>query len=129
VVVVLALLGTTVVVLANHVIGGFFCASPPGEREKARQESFVRAHVADARHLEWTVMDCDDQGQAYLDFMTTLTPRAAGEAFRKDAACSRSTEPDAEPDDVTCTSNGVRVSIYFEPREDTQTDGELYPQP
>ena len=126
VIVVLGLLGSTVVVLA-HQVGGFFCASPPSQQERIRQESFVLAHVADARDLEWTVMDCDDAGQASLGFTTTLTPGAAGEAFRKDLACSPSTEPDAEPDDVICTSSGVRVSIYFEPREDIQTHGELDP--
>lgn len=125
--VVLGLLGTTVVLLGQDLISGF-CASPPSERDKARQESFVRAHVADARDLEWTVMDCDDLGQAYLGFTTALAPEAAGGAFRQDTACSPSTEPDAGPADVICTSNGVRVSIYLEPREDTQTHGELYPQ-
>jgi hypothetical protein len=127
VVVVLGLLTTAAVVLARYVFGDGGCANPPTEQERRRLESFLVAHVADARDLGWTVMDCDDLGQAYLAFTTSKTPVEVSASFLADPACSRDTGPDASATDVTCRSGGTEVSIFTEPDTGTWTRGELSP--
>lgn len=83
---VLVVLGS---VLAVHrLTASSSSCSPPSEPEMQVQEAFLRSHVSDASGLEWTVLDCDDHGDAYLAFTTALTSVAAREGFLTDASCS-----------------------------------------
>lgn len=125
---VVALLVGAGLLLAERALEGTGCASPPTPQEREEQESFVRAHLGDARDFEWTVMDCDDLGQAYLDFTTRQRGSAASASFLQDPACSPSTEPAASSGDVVCTSGGTVVDLSFEDHGAIETDGELAPR-
>ena len=124
-VVVLAALVGVLVLLGRYVLEDPTCAKPPTQQERTQQEAFVRTHLPDARDFEWTVMDCDDNGQASVDFTTRQRGSAASKAFLSDPACRASVEPDASPGDVTCTSGDFEVSIYLEDKGAIDTYGEL----
>lgn len=94
----LAVLVGGVVVAGYVLLANPFCAKPPTQEERHQQEAFVLAHLPDASDFEWTVMDCDDNGQAYLSFSTRLTRDAASAVFLRDPACKASTEVDASPE-------------------------------
>jgi hypothetical protein len=128
IIVALALPVAGVAVFSWLVLDPPFCGTPPTHREEGRQEAFVRAHLPDASDFKWTVMDCDDNGQAYLSFSTRLTRDAASDAFLRDPACKISKEVDASPGDATCRSDNTNVSIYLDDSKGgINTHGELYP--
>ncbi|WP_091186063.1 hypothetical protein [Microlunatus flavus] len=116
-----------VVILVRDVSQTYRCADPPSTQQRAEQEAFVSAHLPDASDFEWTVADCDDQGQASLTFTTRQRGTTATRAFLQDGACRASREPDASLGDVTCMSYGVTVFIYLEDHGAIDTYGELSP--
>jgi hypothetical protein len=87
--------------------------TPPTQEEKELLEAFLRSHIKDARALEWTVADCDDNGDASLDFETRMTPKMATASFLADDNCSPFTGPGATDGDVTCTTAAGSVSIFL----------------
>ena len=123
--VIVALLVTAIVLLGRWFLSDPTCGSPPTQPVRTQQEVFVKAHLTDARDFEWTIMDCDDNGQVVLDFTTRQTGKAASEAFLKDSVCRPSIEPDASTGDVECRTGKVEVSIYLEDKGAIDTDGEL----
>ena len=126
VIVLVAVAGVSLVV-ARDVSHEFHCANPPTPQQRTEQESFVTAHLPDARDFKWTVMDCDDQGQAYLDFSSRRRGTDVSHAFLQDPTCRASAQPDASAGDVTCVSGGVAVSISFEDHGAIDTHGQLSP--
>ncbi len=127
---VLIVIVALVLVLGGLIFGWFVlenpsCAKPPTPQERSQQESFVIAHLPDAGDFECTVMDCDENGQAYLSFDTSLTRAASSAAFLRDPACRASTEADASPGDPTCRSGNTNVTIYLT-KDVLHADGELY---
>ena len=125
VVVVLALLGTAVVLLGRWFWSDATCQTPPSQQTRAEQEAFVSTHLPDAGDFRWTVMDCDDEGQVVLEFTTPETGDAASRAFVRDPACRSSTEPDAASGDVACRVGTLEVEIYLVDTGAAVTDGEL----
>lgn len=110
--------------------GSSSCAKPPTQEERTQVASFLKVHVDDARDLDWTVMDCDDNGLAYLNFTTSMTPGRVSEAFLNDPACSPSNEQDADAfGDVTCRTGNGDVFMDTEPNTGTWTKGALTPRP
>lgn len=117
-----------VVVLSGPL--GSSCADPPSQQERTQLESFLQVHVGDARDLDWTVMDCDDKGLAFLNFTTSMTPVRVSEAFLVDPACSPSAKQDAAAyGDVTCRTDAGVVVLGTEPDTGTWTQGSLTPKP
>jgi len=124
-VVALAVLVGGLVVVGYMLLANPFCAQPPTQQERSQQEAFVLAHLPDARGFEWTVADCDDNGQASVDFTTRQRGSSASKVLLSDQACKASTEPDASPGDVTCTSGNLEVSVYIEDKGAIDTHAEL----
>ena len=114
-----------VALAANRFIDSVFDCSPPSQHDMQVQEAFLRSHVTDARGLEWTVADCDDQGEAWLEFSTALTPAAARDAFLTDPSCSPDLGPDADDQGVNCTSGDAEIYVFFEATSVAATSGEL----
>lgn len=113
------------IMLGRYILDDPMCARPPTPPRRVQLQAFVTAHLPDARNFDWTVSDCDENGQAYLDFTTRSTGHAASKAFLADPACATSREPDAEAGDVTCSANTTQISIYLEDTGAIDTDVEL----
>ena len=125
VVVVTVSVGLGAVTALHRLTGSMPSCSPPTETEKQAQEVFLHSHVDDAADLEWTVADCDDNGDAWLQFGTALPPHAAREAFLTDSACSPYQGLDAGAEDVTCTSGDATIIVFLTPASSGTTQGEL----
>lgn len=111
-------------------LDGSSCAQPPTQEERIQLESFLKAHVEDARDLEWTVMDCDDDGLAWLNFTTSMTPGRVEKAFLKDSACLPSRAGAATAfGNVTCHVGEINAILDTEPDTGTWTEGTLTPRP
>lgn len=125
--VVLALIAGVIVLAVRYLTtDDAACADPPTPPERAEQEAFVTTHLHDARNFDWVVADCDEHGEASVDFTTRHTGRAASQAFLDDPACKASVEPDASPGDVTCAAENVTVSIYLHDTGAIDTNGTLF---
>ena len=99
------------------------CVTPsePTAEEKRTQEDLVHARLHDARDLEWTVMDCDDDGEVFLRFATSQAPATARDAFYGRGCTYHTVE---ENNDIACVQDGTEVVIFFEQVEN-ETQGEL----
>lgn len=124
-VVIVALLVTAAVLCGRWFLSDTTCGSPPTQQVRSQQEGFVKAHLPDAGQFEWTVMDCDDNGQIVLNFTTRTTGKAANAAFLRDPACRPSNEPDASAGDVDCQTGAVEVFIFLEDKGAIDTEGQL----
>lgn len=89
-------------------------------------ESYVRATIPDASGFETVDFDCEEGGQAGLEFSSGLTPAALRDVLTT-AGC-QSLEPASEPSgqDALCTNDPYDFQLVISARPAGGSDAELH---